>query len=245
MRRSRRALVVCLSAAGLVASAAGCSDSGSSSTTLAPIGPTTTTGASTTTIVTTTTARTSTTVAATTTSAGATTTAATPTTAGGGSTYESVAGPNLPSVTTAIDPSWIDANGETLDRVADGSYWATADGTATAPRASITLHLEQAFFHDACIQQFGSGDDACDNDYGLLEQPSGSYPAYVADAEYVTVVDEQTKQSYLIDSTELFALVNGQAPSSPAPAPFFYVPFPFLVAIRNGAVISLEQVWVP
>lgn len=221
-----------------------CSDDTATPPTLAPLGPGPTAAAPTTTITTTST----TTSGASPTTTTAVTTAVTigPSTSSvpAAGLYTPVAGPRPPDATTAIDPRWIEANGETLAGIADGVYWGTPEGVGTSSKQFVDLHLVQAFFDEACTARFGTGDDACNNDYGIVESPAGSFPAFV-DARYVSVVDEATKQNYLVDGPELFALVSGRAPAATAPTDFFFVPFPFLVTVKDGTVISLEQVWVP
>lgn len=226
---------------------AACSDDDSAPATLPPLVTSTTTTtvrpSATTTVRTTTTPppRPTTTPASSTTTSPAVTSSPTSAPA---RAYAPVPGPTLPEVTTAIDPGWLQADGRTLGRVADGAYWAEVTGTGTGPRQFVELRLIQAFFDDACTARFGTGDDACNNDYGILEQPSGLFPAFV-DTPYVTVVDEATKESYAVGGAELYSLAAGRAPGSGAPRDFLYVPFPFLVTVEGGAVVRLEQVWVP
>jgi hypothetical protein len=170
-----------------------------------------------------------------------------PTTAAPSDLYRVVT-PPTPATTDPIDPAWIEDNGETLGTdIADGVYWGTIVGTFEgAEGPGISFELSQVFFGDDCTAQFGTGDDVCLNDYQELPEPRGELPAYVASLQYVTVADVIDNEiSYLIDGAELYRMASGRPPSAGAPEYWALAPFPYLVTVRDGTVISVEQVWLP
>ena len=136
----------------------------------------------------------------------------------------------------------------TLSGVADGTYWAVASGTGDAPQKYVDMRFVQAFFGEACRTQFGDSDDACRNDYGTLETPTGTMRLFVGTAA-VTVADPSTQASYSIDVGELHRLLAPTSePSTPgagAPEGFIFVPFAFLVRVAGGQIVTAEQVWTP
>lgn len=156
--------------------------------------------------------------------------------------------PPTAATTDPIDPAWVEASGETLGTdVADGVYWGVLVGPFEGAGGSgLSFDLSQVFFGEDCTAQFGTGDDACLNDYGVLETPHGELPAYVDSLQYVSVADViDNEASYLIDGAELFRMASGNPPSAGAPEYWALAPFPYLVTVRGGTVISLEQVWLP
>ena len=151
----------------------------------------------------------------------------------------------VPEVTAAIDPAWIESSGETIGTdIADGQYWAQAMSPFEGAQSGITLSLSQAFFGSACTSQFPGDDDACMNDYGVLDDPSGEFPAFLGDLQRVAVIDGMTQQSYIIDGPELAALVSGADPSIDVDFSG-YVGFPFIATVSGGKVVALEQLFVP
>ncbi len=157
--------------------------------------------------------------------------------------YSFVPVPAVPDRTAAIDPAWVEDNGETLGtEVADGRYWATATGVGEGERPFVSFDLSQALFGPTCTAVLGP--DGCANDYGVVAEPHGELPAFVADLATVTVVDER-QRNYAIDGTELRRLVAGQPPSAAAPAGYAFVAFPFLVTVDGGRIVKAEQIWVP
>ena len=59
----------------------------------------------------------------------------------------------------------------------------------------------------------------------------------------VTVVGSN-RQNYAITGPELQHLVAGSDPASVAPDTYTYVPYPFLVTVRDGIVTTVHQIWV-
>ncbi len=148
--------------------------------------------------------------------------------------------------TDPIDPAWLEESGETLGTdVADGVYWAKLVGPLEGVGGrGLSLDLSQAFFGEACYAQFGTGDDACMNDYDVLSDPHGELPAWIDQLQYVTVTN-LPGVSYLIDGEELFALASGEPPSAGAPDGWVLTALPYLATVSGGAVVSLDQVWLP
>lgn len=124
----------------------------------------------------------------------------------------------------------------------DGDYWAVLSGWSGSDAPSVTFHVTQAFFADACIAQLGA--DGCDNGYGVVDEPSREVQAVLTDLQTVTVVADN-QQNFAITAAELGSLAGGSAPSSPAPATFAFGAFPFLVTVRDGKVVEAHQIWVP
>ena len=115
-------------------------------------------------------------------------------------------GPAVPDATHPIDAAWVDPATQELLSVDDGTYWATVVGHGTGDGGAqfVTFRLAQAFFGDACTAQFGA--DACDNDLGTLESPTGTMPLFLG-AGRITVADPSTQQSYAISGDVLFELI--------------------------------------
>ena len=148
--------------------------------------------------------------------------------------YDRVPVPAVPDRTEAIDPA-VTSGG------ADGQYWAElTDGSAAAP-GLLTFRLTQAFFAATCFEELG--EDDCPNDYGTLDEPHRVVDVSVADLAIVTVVAEN-QQNYAVTADELAVLVSAGS-SAASPEDYLYVPFPFLLTMRDGKVIEAHQVWVP
>ncbi len=161
--------------------------------------------------------------------------------------YRVVEPPTL-RTTDPIDPSWLEDNGETLGTdIADGVYWGVLVGPFEgAGGRGISFDLYQVFVGDDCTARFGTGDDFCLNDYEVLPEPHGEFPAYVDALQYVSVADVvDNSVSYLIDGAELYRMADGRPPSAGAPEYWALAPFPYQVTVRDSTVISLEQVWLP
>lgn len=155
--------------------------------------------------------------------------------------------PATPNATDAIDPASVQADGS-LSGVADGTYWGVASGTGDTPQKYVDLRFVQAFFGEACSAQFGGSADACRNDYGTLETPTGTVRLFVG-AAAVTVADPSTQASYAIDVAELQRLLASPlgtaTPHVGAPEGYIFVPFAFLVRVAGGQIVTAEQVWTP
>ena len=226
-----------LAACGLVA--AGCggssgSDAPVTAATIATFPPTTTTTTSSTTSTTSTTPATTSSVASTST--------AVPTVDSVPTTIAPAPGPAVPDQTDPIDPSWPDpATGE-LQSVADGTYWGTVVGHGGSGPQFVTFKLTQAFFGEACTAQFGA--DGCDNDVATLEEPSGTMPMFIS-AGLLTVADPTTQQSYVISGDMLIGLLSDPTGAGTLVPGYVYVPFPYLLHVTGGQIVSAEQVWTP
>ncbi len=158
--------------------------------------------------------------------------------------FTPVAPPAVPDATAPIEAAWVDPESNVLLAIDDGSYWATVAGQGTDDSGVkfVTYKLTQAFFGQACITQFG--DDACDNDLGTLESPSGTMPMFLG-ASRITVADPSTQQSYEIAGDRLFELLADPTGAPDAPAGYIYAPFAYLLQVQGGQIVSAEQVWTP
>ena len=147
--------------------------------------------------------------------------------------YDPAPVPAVPDRTAAIDPS-MSALGP------DGQYWATLSGGSTDQ--TLTFLLTQAFFADACVEELGA--DQCPNDYGTLDEPNALVTVPMTDVDSATVVADN-RQNFAVTPQEMFILAGGQPPSEGAPEGFKYVPFPYLLTVRDGMVAEAHQIWLP
>lgn len=145
--------------------------------------------------------------------------------------YDKVAVPAVPDRTQPIPAA--DA------ALADGQYWATASGVEGD---AVQFVLTQAFFGPACEEELGA--DACDGEMGVLDQPSRDIGVTPVGVSPLTVVNEQ-RENFAVPADEFVRLVAGEAPAATAPEGFAYQPYPFLVTVRGGNVVGIQQIWMP
>lgn len=154
--------------------------------------------------------------------------------------YDRAPVPAVPDRTATIDPALVAGDGS-LTTVADGDYWAQAVAVGSgAP--FIMFDLSQAFFGQTCIDELG--EQQCEGEYGVLDEPHETVTVLWDDLQSVTVVAE-SQQNYAVPGAELASLIGGNAPSSDAPDGYRYVPYPFLVTVRDGTIVDAHQIWVP
>jgi hypothetical protein len=155
-----------------------------------------------------------------------------------------VPGPAVPDATHPIDAAWVDPATQELLSVDDGTYWATVVGQGTGDGGArfISFRFAQAFFGDACTAKFGN--DACDNDLGTLETPSGTMPLFLG-ASRISVADPSTQQSYAVSGDVLFELLADPTAAVGAPPGYLYAPFAYLLQVQGGQIVVAEQVWTP
>jgi hypothetical protein len=151
--------------------------------------------------------------------------------------------PAVPSRTAPIDPTWVEAGGTIGTTIADGQYWGTIAGLDDGVDGRIvSLLLTQAFFAESCVEQFGQAE--CEDDYAVLDSPTGSFAAYVADLEEVSVVSAD-RQNFSVSAAEFDELLQGNV-SPDSPATFRFDPgYPVLVTVVDGRATELNQIWVP
>lgn len=149
--------------------------------------------------------------------------------------YDRAPVPGVPDRTAVISP-------EASTLAPDGEYWAELSGWRDAATPTFDFLLTQAFFADACAEVLGSAE--CPNDFGTLDEPSATVTVKVADVGSVTVVSDN-RQNFAVTPQELVILAGGQPPSEGAPEGFEYVPFPFLLTVRDGKIVSAHQIWLP
>jgi predicted small lipoprotein YifL len=159
--------------------------------------------------------------------------------------YATTAPAPVPQQTSAINPAWVEASGETLGtNVASGEYWATVGTVGVGAEPFVEFDLAQAFFGDACLAQFGDDPDACVNDIGVQAEPHGLLPAFRSTLQVVTVVGVD-QRNFAITADELIALVSGEQPASEAPDGYQFAPFPFVVTVTGGTITAARQIWTP
>lgn len=155
--------------------------------------------------------------------------------------YDRAPVPAVPDRTTEIREQSIAADGSLAPSMTDGDYWAEATAVGSG-RPFIMFDLSQALFGQTCIDELG--EQACENDYGVISEPHGTLTVLWDELPSVTVVAE-SRQNYAVPGAELASLIGGNAPSADAPADYQYVPYPFLITVRNGTIIAAHQIWVP
>ena len=147
--------------------------------------------------------------------------------------YDRAPVPGVPDRTAAVDPAM-------STFTTDGEYWAELSGGSVDQ--TLTFLLTQAFFADACVEELGI--DECPNDFGTLDEPNALIAVKMTDIGSATVVADN-RQNFAVTGQELFILAGGQPPSEGAPDGFAYVPFPFLLTVRDGAIVKANQIWLP
>ena len=123
-------------------------------------------------------------------------------------------------------------------RKEDGQYWAVE---AKYRGGIIDFTVVQALFGATCETELSPAD--CPGGVGIVPGPSAVLGAEPDTMSSVTVVGSN-RQNYAVDGAELQHLVAGSLPSSEAPDEYAYVPYPFLVTVRNGIVTAVNQIWV-
>jgi len=119
----------------------------------------------------------------------------------------------------------------------DGQYWAP-EVTVDADGFRLHFTLAQAFFGPGCAEALGI--DQCDDDAGVLAEPSRDLLVAPEGRAPISVVD-----NYAVPADELVSLIAGNTPSAEAPTDFVYAPFPYLLGVLNGEVVSIQQIWMP
>jgi predicted small lipoprotein YifL len=123
-----------------------------------------------------------------------------------------------PAVPASTDP--VPASGP----IPDGTYWALA----TSPE--LEFRVTQATF----------GDDIAE-----VSEPSRDLTSPPSAIVTATVVDQGTQVNYAVTGDELALLIDGQPANTPDGVSFTYTPFPFLITVRDGAVVTALQIWMP
>jgi hypothetical protein len=161
------------------------------------------------------------------------------------SLYSTTAPAPVPQQTSAINPAWVEASGETLGtNVASGQYWATVGTVGVGAERYVEFDLAQAFFGDACLAEFPDDAEACVNDIGVKAEPHGLLPAFESKLQIATVVGVD-QHNFAINAAELIALVSGEQPAAEAPDGYQFAPFPFVVTVANGTITAARQIWTP
>jgi hypothetical protein len=154
--------------------------------------------------------------------------------------YQRVKGPDVPAVTAPITEASSLADGVYYGIIVDGGDPPPAEG-------SSVFQLLQLFTGRACAEHFGPDDtESCLNDYGVEPDPVQfvEVPLVGSDIE-ITVADAESKRSYRISSSELYALLHGDEPAIGAPKGYAYAGFGYIVTVQGGDVVKAEQWWTP
>ena len=147
--------------------------------------------------------------------------------------YDRAPVPGVPDRTSAVNPSGLRP---------DGAYWGELLLPGDASHPTLTFHITQAFFADACAEELGV--DECPNDFGTLNEPSLDADSALTDFVAITVVTDD-RSNFAITADELFSLASGAPPAEQAPEGFAFVPFPFLLTVSGGKIVEAHQIWLP
>lgn len=160
--------------------------------------------------------------------------------------------PQIPPITAEVKSSSVQ-NGRIVGNLPDGFYWGVPINTLDENERGISFDIRQAFWGaDSCRQRFGTGDDVCNNDYGITPQSGQQlYPSFLSDLLFVSMAITPQENTAVIPAT-FWNLMNGGLPSS-VPIPnesgdqilAKLVGSPFLLTIVDGAIIAAEGIWVP
>jgi predicted small lipoprotein YifL len=123
-----------------------------------------------------------------------------------------------PAVPASTDP--VPASGA----LPDGIYWAVA----TSPE--LAFRVTQARFADTVTE---------------IAEPARELTSPPSAIVTATVVDQATQVNYAVTGDELARLVGGEPANTPDDVTFVYTPFPFLITVRDGAVVTALQIWTP
>ena len=146
--------------------------------------------------------------------------------------YDRAPVPGVPDRTMAVNPAAL---------TPDGAYWGELVLPVDASTAQLTFHVTQAFFADTCVAELGV--EECPNDFGTLTEPTTDADAALTELTSVTIVTED-RMNYAVTADELFALAAGEPPAAEAPVGFAFVPFPFLLTVRDGKIVEARQIWL-
>ena len=120
----------------------------------------------------------------------------------------------------------------------DGQYWAI---DAEYDGGIIRFTVVQALFGATCETELTPAQ--CQGGVGVLPGEPTVLNAEPDTMSSVTVVGSN-RQNYAVTGPELQHLVAGSDPASVAPDTYTYVPYPFLVTVRDGIVTTVHQIWV-
>jgi hypothetical protein len=126
-----------------------------------------------------------------------------------------------------------------VEPLADGQYWGES---VSADGETLTFVLMQAFFGPTCAAELGEA--ACVDEPGLIDDPTIDLAVNAADLTSTSVVTGD-RRNYAVTGVELATLASGGTPASEAPDTFAYVPYPFLLTVRDGSIVEARQIWVP
>jgi len=159
--------------------------------------------------------------------------------------------PQLPAITAEVKSAWV-ANGSITRDLPDGFYWGVPVNVFDEDERGIIFDIRQAYFGSACRQKFGSGDDVCNNDYGVTPQSGKQwYPSYLSDLLFVSMAITPDRNTAVVPAT-FWSLLNGglplvvTVPSERGEQEMaMLAKSPFLLTIVGGTIIAAEGVWGP
>jgi hypothetical protein len=128
----------------------------------------------------------------------------------------------------------------------DGTYLGTLveDPTRSGPPVFL---LEQGWFAEACYEHFAeeiaAGEPVCMNDIEIVPGP-GPTVALAAKARVVVTPEVYDTTKYVVDADILAEIARGIRPTD-APPEWIWVPFPFILEVRGGEAVAVEQIWLP
>jgi hypothetical protein len=128
-----------------------------------------------------------------------------------------------PAVPASTDP--VPASGEPLP---DGTYWSNVTASTGD---TLDFRVMQATFSTDAIE--------------VTDEPARDLSSPAASIVTATVVDASTQVNYAVTGSELARLSAGETPNTPEGVTFTYTPFPFLITVRGGEVVTALQIWMP
>lgn len=173
--------------------------------------------------------------------------------ASGDETTTTASGATTTTTSLSPMPSWREIDPPTVDGstdaivvsngvLADGRYWGTISRISGTDEAVFTV--ARAYFGAECEAWAADRGmtEGCPNDYAV-DDADTALVALAPGATVSVVFQEGPGTSYAIDADTVRRLVLGTA-TSPI-AMYEWVPFPFLVTVKDGVVVAAHQVWVP
>lgn len=159
--------------------------------------------------------------------------------------------PQLPDATAEVKSAWV-ANSSITQDLPDGFYWGVPINVFDENERGIIFDIRQAFFGAACVLEFGTADDSCNNDYGVAPQSGEqTYPSFLSDLLFVSMAITPDRNTAVTPAT-FWSLMNGGLPplvtvptESGEQESAFLVNSPFLLTIVDGTIIAAEGIWVP
>ena len=126
--------------------------------------------------------------------------------------------------------------------LSNGNYWAVVNEVLGS--REIVFELYQARFGTTCEKWAAENglNEGCPDDYYV--DTSTHQLLTTSNVKWVSVAEASAPgKSYRVAYSTLVKLVRGE--KTDVPQGFSWTPFPFILGIRDGAVTTIDQYWVP